>query len=487
MPDDLKPVLRRQMEIYAGFLEFTDHHVGRLLDALEELGVLEDTLVYYIIGDNGASAEGTLNGTFNEMINFNGAAALETPEFMIERLDQFGGPDSYNHYAVGWAHAMDTPYQWTKQVASHWGGTRNGTIVSWPNGFGARNEIRTQFAHVIDVAATVLDVAGLPAPTFVDGVQQAPLHGVSMRYSFDDAGADERHETQYFEMFGNRGIYHKGWTAVTKHKTPWILLGGPAIAFDDDVWELYDTEKDWSQARDLSREHPDKLHELQRLWLIEATRFDVLPLDDRAAERFLPEVAGRPTLVRGNRQLLFGGMGRLTESSVVGIKNKSHAVTAEVVVPDGGVQGVIVAQGGSIGGWSLYVKDGKPRYCYNLLGIQRFYVGGDREIPPGTHQVRMEFGYEGGGLGKGGEVTLFLDGDPVGKGTVAATAAVIFSADDTCDVGFEGGALVADDYPVPNGFTGEVNWVEIDVAESAEDVDHLLSPEERLRIAMARQ
>jgi arylsulfatase A-like enzyme len=487
MPDDLKPVLRRQMEVYAGFLEFTDHHVGRLLDALDDLEIADDTLIYYIIGDNGASAEGTLNGTFNEMINFNGAAAIETTEFLMERLDQFGGPDSYNHFAVGWAHAMDTPYQWTKQVASHWGGTRNGTIVSWPNGFGARNEIRTQFAHVIDVAATVLDVAGLPAPTFVDGVQQAPLHGISMRYSFDDADAEERHETQYFEMFGNRGIYHKGWTAVTKHKTPWILVGGPMIAFDDDVWELYDTEKDWSQARDLSKEHPDKLHELQRLWLIEATRFNVLPLDDRAAERFLPEVAGRPTLVKGNRQLLFGGMGRLSESSVVGIKNKSHAVTAEVIVPDGGVQGVIVAQGGSIGGWSLYVKDGKPRYCYNLLGVQRFYVEGDREIPPGTHQVRMEFAYEGGGLGKGGTVTLYIDGEPIGKGTVAATAAVIFSADDTCDVGFEGGALVAEDYPVPTKFTGEINWVEIDVAESAEDVDHLISPEERLRIAMARQ
>jgi arylsulfatase A-like enzyme len=487
MPEELKPVLRRQMEVYAGFLEFTDHHVGRLLDALDDLEIADDTLIYYIIGDNGASAEGTLNGTFNEMINFNGAAAIETPEFMTERLDEFGGPTSYNHFAVGWAHAMDTPYQWTKQVASHWGGTRNGTIVSWPNGFGARDEIRTQFAHVIDVAATVLDVAGLPAPTFVNGVQQAPMHGISMRYSFDDAEADERRETQYFEMFGNRGIYHKGWTAVTKHKTPWILVGGPVIAFDDDVWELYDTGKDWSQARDLSKERPDKLHELQQLWLIEATRFGVLPLDDRSAERVNPDIAGRPTLVQGNRQLLFGGMGRLTENSVINIKNKSHAVTAEVVVPDGGAQGVIVAQGGGIGGWSLYVKDGKLRYCYNLLGVQRFYVDSDREIAPGTHQVRMEFAYEGGGLGKGGEVTLFIDGEPVGKGAVAATAAMIFSADDTCDVGMEGGALVAEDYPVPNTFTGEISWVEIDVDEAAQDADHLMSPEERLRIAMARQ
>jgi arylsulfatase A-like enzyme len=487
MPDELKPVLRRQMEVYAGFLEHTDHHVGRLVDALDDLGVLGDTLVYYILGDNGASAEGTLNGTFNEMINFNGAAALETPEFMIERLEDFGGPDSYNHYAVGWAHAMDTPYQWTKQVASHWGGTRNGTIVHWPNGIRAKGEIRTQFAHVIDVAPTVLEAAGLPAPTIVNSVQQTALHGVSMAYSFDDPAAAERHETQYFEMFGNRGIYHKGWTAVTKHLTPWLLVGQESPAFDDDVWELYETSADWSQARDLSGEHPDKLHELQRLWLIEATKYNVLPLDDRGIERANPELAGRPTLIKGKRQLLFGGMGRLSENSVVNIKNKSHAVTAQVVVPDGGAEGVIVAQGGSIGGWSLYAKDGKPRYCYNLLGIQRFYVSGDHEIPPGTHQVRIEFAYDGGGLGKGGNVTLFVDGETAGEGRVEATAAMIFSADDTCDVGREGGALVADDHPEPNTFSGEVNWVEISLGEDAEDADHFISPHERVQIAMARQ
>jgi arylsulfatase len=487
MPEDLKPVLRRQMEVYAGFLEFTDHHVGRLLDAIEELGVLEDTLIYYIIGDNGASAEGTLNGTYNEMINFNGAAALETPEFMIERLDDFGGPDSYNHYAVGWAHAMCAPYQWTKQVASHWGGTRNGTIVHWPAGIKARGEIRSQFAHVIDVAPTVLEAAGLPEPAFVEGVQQKPLEGVSMAYSFDDAGAAERHTTQYFEMFCNRGIYHQGWTAVTRHGIPWVLVGGDKPAFDDDVWELYDTSADWTQCNDLSNEHPGKLSELQRLFLMEATKYNVLPLDDRVVERVLPEVAGRPALVRGDRQLLYGGMGRLSESSVVSIKNKSHAVTAEIEVPDGGAQGVIIAQGGSIGGWSLYVKEGKPRYCYNLLGIQRSYVDSDREIPTGTHQVRMEFDYAGPGLGKGGDVTLYLDGAKTGEGKVAASAAMIFSADDTCDVGREEGALVAEDYPIPNTFTGEVNWVEIDVGKAADDPDHQIDPDERIRVAMARQ
>jgi arylsulfatase A-like enzyme len=485
MPEELKPVLRRQMEVYAGFLEFTDHHVGRLLDAIEELGVLENTLVYYIIGDNGASAEGTLNGTYNEMINFNGAAALETPEFMIERLDDFGSPDSYNHYAVGWAHAMCAPYQWSKQVASHWGGTRNGTIVHWPRGIKARGEIRSLFAHVIDVAPTVLEAAGLPQPTFVNGVQQKPIEGVSMAYTFDDAGAAERHTTQYFEMFCNRGIYHEGWTAVTRHVTPWLL--GEVKPLDDDVWELYDTTSDWTQARDLAQAHPEKLAELQRLFLIEASKYNVLPLDDRRAERFIPELAGRPTLIQGDRQLLFGGMGRLSESSVVNIKNKSHAVTAEIAVPDGGAEGVLIAQGGSIGGWSLYLKDGKPRYCYNLLGIQRFYVESDSAVPAGTHQVRMEFEYAGPGLGKGGTVTLYLDGVSIGQGHVDATAPAVFSADDTCDVGVENGAFVADDYPVPNAFTGEVNWVEIDVAAAAADEDHLIDADERVRVAMARQ
>ncbi len=351
MPDDLKPVLARQMEVYAGFLEHTDHHVGRLIDSLTDLEILHDTLIYYIIGDNGASAEGTPNGCFNELIVLNGAAGLETVEFMTSRIDDFGTPAAYNHYAVGWAHAMDTPYQWTKQIASHWGGTRNGTIVHWPNGFSARDEVRSQFHHVIDVAPTVLEAAGLPEPMSVNGVQQVPLQGVSMAYSFDDAEADDRHTTQYFEMFCNRGIYHQGWTAVTRHSIPWVLAEMPA--FDDDVWELYGPD-DWTQAHDLAKEQPEKLAELQRLFLMEAGKYNVLPLDDRRFERFNADLAGRPQLVRGNSQLLFGGMGRLSENSVVVLKNKSHAVTALIEVPEAGANGVIVAQGGAFGGFSLY-------------------------------------------------------------------------------------------------------------------------------------
>ena len=272
--------------------------------------MLDDTLVYYIIGDNGASAEGTLNGSFNEMAMLNGMSGVETLEFMKSKIDLFGGPHAYNHYAVGWAHAMDTPYQWTKQVASHWGGTRNGTIVHWPKGFKAKGEMRSQFHHVIDVAPTILEAAGLPAPTVVNSVQQAPLEGFSMLYAFDDAKAAEAHETQYFEMFCNRGIYHKGWTAVTRHSTPWDA-SSPLPAFDDDVWELYDTGKDWTQAQNIAKDNPQKLRELQRLWMIEATKYSVLPLDDRRVERFNPDLAGRPQLIKGKTQILFGGMGRL--------------------------------------------------------------------------------------------------------------------------------------------------------------------------------
>ncbi|RWQ82552.1 MAG: arylsulfatase [Mesorhizobium sp.] len=488
MPEEMKPVLRRQMEVYAGFLEYADHHVGRLLDSLDQMKLTDDTLIYYIIGDNGASAEGTLIGCYNEMANFNGLAALETPQFLMERLDKLGGPDSYNHFAVGWAHAMNTPYQWTKQVASHWGGTRNGTIVHWPNGIAGKGEVRSQFHHVIDVAPTILEAAGLPQPQAVDGVAQMAIEGLSMLYSFNEAKAAERHETQYFEMFGNRGIYHKGWTAVTRHKTPWLLHGETVPAFDDDVWELYDTSKDWSQANDLAKQMPDKLHQLQRLWLIEAARYNVLPLDDNVAARFDSDLAGRPVLIKGKSQILFGGMGRLSENSVLNLKNKSHSVTAEIVVPEGGAEGVIISQGANIGGWSLYAKGGKLKYCYNLIGVQHFFAESADAIPPGSHQVRMEFAYAGGGPGKGGTVSLFINSKKVGEGAVGATAPSVFSADDGCDVGCDTGAPVSPDYgPRGNAFNGVIKGVQLAIGEDAEHADHHVSPEEALRVALARQ
>jgi arylsulfatase A-like enzyme len=485
VPEILKPVLARQMEVYAGFLEHTDHCVGRVIDALAELDVLDDTLVYYIIGDNGASAEGTPNGTFNELFSLNGAAAFETAEFMAANIDKFGTPEAYNHYAVGWALAMCTPYQWTKQVASHFGGTRNGTLVHWPNGFSAKGEVRNQFHHVIDVAKTVLEVAHLPEPTMVNGFEQQAYHGVSMAYMFNDGKAAERRETQYFEMLCNRGIYHQGWTAVTRHSIPW-LFGATLPALDDDVWELYDTTTDWTQAHDVSAEHPEKLAELQRLFLIEAVKHLVLPLDDRRVERFNSDLAGRPSAVTGNSQVLFGDMGRLTENTVLNLKNKSYSVTADIEIPDGGANGVMVAQGGAFGGWSIYLADGVPTHCYNLLGLNQVKATGSEALSPGHHQVRVEFAYDGDGLAKGGDTALYVDGVKAGSSRQEASIPMLFSGDETLDVGVDFGSSVSDDYtPETSRFTGKVNWVQLDIG--ADDHSHLITPEDRLSVALNRQ
>ena len=363
----------------------------------------------------------------------------------MERIDKFGSPEAYNHYAVGWAHALDTPYQWTKQVASHWGGTRNGTIVHWPKGIKAKGEIRSQFSHVIDVAPTVLEVAGLPEPTIVNSVQQAPMEGVSMAYSFDDAKAAERHDLQYFEMFCNRGIYHKGWSAVTRHSTPWVFTA-KLPAFDDDVWELYDGSKDWTQAHDLAKEMPEKLRELQRLWLIEATKYNVLPIDDRRIERFNADMAGRPQLIKGNSQLLFSGMGRLSENSVLVMKNKSFSITAEVEVPSKGAEGVIIHQGGAFAGMSLYTKGGKAKFAYNFLASPNFYHRRRaRQSQPVSTKCVWNLSTTAAGR-KGGNVTLYYDGKKVGEGRVEHTVPMVFSADETTDVGRDTATPVSSDY-----------------------------------------
>jgi arylsulfatase len=313
-----------------------------------------------------------------------------------------------------------------------------------------------------------------------------PLHGKSMLSSFADAEAPEHRETQYFEMFVNRGVYHKGWTAATRHSVPWVV-GAELPAIDDDVWELYAPD-DWTQSNDLASEQPEKLRELQRLFLIEATRYGVLPLDDRRVERFVPEIAGRPSLIKGNSQILFGGMKRISENSVITIKNRSHSVTAQLVVPEGGGEGVVIAQGGAFGGWAIYLHEGRPTYCYNLLGIARFKVAGTDPLDAGEHQVRMEFAYDGGGLGKGGDAALYVDGAKVGEGRVEGTMPLIFSGDETTDLGSDLGTPVSDDYAsADSAFPGKIEWVQIDVDAAAEDPDHLITPEERFRVAMARQ
>ena len=482
MPAELKPVLARQMEIYAGFLEQTDYEVGRVVDAIKDLGVLDDTLIYVIIGDNGASAEGTMNGCFNEMASLNGMPGIETSEFLLSKIDDFGTPDAYNHYAVGWAHGLCAPYQWTKQIASHWGGTRNGTIVHWPNGIADKGGLRNQFHHVIDVAPTILEAAGIPAPLSVNGIAQAPLEGVSMLGTLRDAKAPEAHIVQYFEMMGNRGIYHQGWTAVTKHRTPWET--GTPPPFDDDVWELYGPD-DWTQAHDLAAENPKKLAELQRLWLIEAVKYDVVPIDDRGFERINADLAGRPQLIRGNTQLLFDRM-RVSENCVLILKNKSYSVTANIEVPESGAEGVIITQGGSAGGWSLYAHGGKLKYCFNFFGIEHYITSADKPIPAGKHQVRMEFTYDGGGLAKGGDVALFYDGKAVGKGRVEQTQPMGYSADEACDVGSDTGSPASPDYgPTGNRFTGKIEWVQLDIGNDSHD--HLITPKDRMNLAMARQ
>ncbi|MGE5169210.1 MAG: arylsulfatase, partial [Rudaea sp.] len=485
IPAELRPVLARQMEVYAGFLEHTDHQVGRVVDALEDLGALDDTLIYYIIGDNGASAEGTLQGTFNEMVWLNGITGIETTDFLRAHIDEFGSPKAYNHYAVGWAHAMCTPYQWTKQIASHWGGTRNATIVHWPNGIKAKGELRHQFSHVIDIAPTILEAAGISEPEMVHGVTQSPMEGTSMRYSFDDATASERHDVQYFEMFGNRGIYYKGFSAITKHRTPWVPTATGAIPFDKDVWELYDGTKDWTQAHDLAKAMPEKLTELHLMFAIEAVKYNVFPLDDRLVERIDPAVSGRPVLVKGQSQLFFPGTGRVPEAAVVSIKNVSFSVTAEVTVAERAAEGVVIAQGGRFGGWSLYAKDGRAHFAYNYFGLETFCTRAETPMGAGKHQIRVEFAYDGGGPGKGGTVTLYYDGKGVGRGRIPHTQPIAFSAEETTDVGHESGSLVTADYAACNQFTGKIHWVQLDVGK--DNFSHLIKPEDRLRVVMTRQ
>ena len=486
--DDLnetqKKVYARLMETYAGFAEHTDAQVMRLMDTFDEMGLYEDTIFIYIAGDNGASAEGGLDGTFNELMALNGIP--QSLEDVLPRLDDIGGPLAFNHYPVGWAHAMNAPYQWTKQVASHFGGTRNGMALSWPKGIEAKGEIRQQFHHVIDIVPTILEAAGLPEPYMVNGVAQKPLEGVSMAYTFDEPDAEERHVTQYFEMFGNRGIYHEGWTAVTHHSTPWLKRQWPS--FDQDEWELYNTNEDWSQANDLSKEMPEKLRELQDLFLIEAAKYNVFPLDDRVYERFNAAVAGRPDLP-GNRKTMtfYPGMDTLMENTVLNIKNCSHTITAEVEISEGNNDGVIIAQGGRFAGWSLYVKDGFAKYCHNWFDVDYSYVEAAEKLPAGKVNIRYHFDFDGGQPGAGGTGTLYFNDKQVGQGRISKTVPFVFSADETMDVGGDLALPVTADYPEgeKNKFQGKINWVRIDLED--DDVSHLEADDLKYQRIMARQ
>src|SRR5262245_58349006 len=407
---DEKKLFARQMETFAGYGEYADTEIGRLIDAIGDMDQLDNTLVFYIVGDNGTSAEGSMNGLFNEYTFFNGVP--ETVQEQLKFIDEWGGPKTYPHMAAGWAVAGDTPFTWTKQVASDFGGTRNGMVVHWPARIKAKNEVRTQFHHVIDVAPTVMEACGLPEPKSVNGTVQAPIEGVSMVYTLDDATAKSRHTTQYFEMFGNRGIYADGWLALTVHKYPWS--NKPLASFADDTWELYDIRGDFALTTDVAATNPDKLKELQALFLKEAVKYTVLPLDDRMLERINAKLAGRPDLMEGRNSLtVYEGMKGMSENVFINIKNRSHTITAEVDIPERGANGVILAQGGRFGGWSLYLKDGKPTYTYNWVGTKRFSVTAQDRLPAGKVTLRFEFAYDGGGPGKGGKGSLLVNGKNV--------------------------------------------------------------------------
>ncbi|MGI9666202.1 MAG: sulfatase-like hydrolase/transferase [Acidimicrobiia bacterium] len=486
LSDDQRKVGARLMEAYAGFAEHTDHHTGRLIDALGDMGVLDDTIVMYIAGDNGASAEGGLDGAFNELKALNGVK--ETVDDILDRIDEIGTPNAFNHYPVGWAHAMNTPYQWTKQVASHWGGTRNGMVLHWPNGIDAAGEVREQFHHVIDVAPTLLEAAGLPQPYMVNGIAQKPIEGVAMNYTFNDAGADERHTTQYFEMFGNRGIYKDGWTAVTKHRTPWEMGGYTPPALDDDVWELYNTNEDWSQANDLAAEMPDKLRELQQIFVLEAAKYNVFPIDDRTGERFNAQIAGRPELQTGRTtQRFVAGMTHLMENTVLNVKNRSYTVTAQVQIPEDGADGAIIVQGGRFAGWALYVKESRLSFAYNWFESDMYHIRADSTLPAGEVTVQYQFDFDGGAPGAGGSGTLLVNGNVVAEGRIDKTVPYVFSADETMDIGKDTASPVTSDYASgdANAFTGKIDWVQIDLED--DDVSHLEDPEQTYHRILARQ
>ena len=466
-PDEQK-LFARQMEVYAGFGEYCDHEIGRLFDAIGQTGQLDNTLIFYILGDNGTSAEGGMSGMFSEMTYFNGVQ--ETVQDMLKHHDDWGGPTTYPHMAAGWAVAGDTPFMWTKQVPSNYGGSRNGMIVSWPKRIKANNQVRSQWHHVIDVAPTVLEAASLPEPKSVNGTVQEPIEGVSMLYTFDNAQAKSTHKTQYFEIFANRAIYDDGWFAGTVHKAPWERQ--PRGKLLDDKWELYDTRTDFSLVNDLAAANPVKLKEMQDLFIQEAIKYRVLPIDDRSVERVNAKLAGRPDLMGDRTSLtLSPGMDSMSENVFINIKNRSLSITADVEIPEGGANGVILAQGGRFGGWSLYLKDGKPMYCYNFVGLQEFKVAATKAVAAGKTTIRINFDYDGGGIGKGGQATILVNGEKVASGRIERTQPMIFSADETAAVGKDDATPVTADYKErDNAFTGDIFKVVVDVKPMGEAV-----------------
>jgi arylsulfatase len=482
---DHKKVFARMMEVYAAALAHADNEIGRVVDSIEALGELDNTLIIYIQGDNGASAEGSQQGLLNEMTFFNNIP--EDFSELLKHIDDLGGPMTFNHYPIGWAHAMDTPFQWTKQVASHFGGTRNGMAVSWPKGIKARGEIRPQFEHVIDILPTILDVTGITAPASVYGIQQAPIEGKSMRYAFDDAKAPSNHTTQYFEMFANRALYNDGWVAATTPTTPpWVAIADKTDPIDGYKWELYNIDEDFTESNDLAASNPEKLRELQRQFYIEAVKYDVLPLDNSKVERL--DVNNRPSNIRGMSEFTYyDGMIRIPEGSAPDLKNKSFGISAVVEIPEGGAEGMLMTQGGRFAGVGLYILDGRPVFHYNLAGVERYTVAGQDPLTPGKHVVTLDFVYDGDGVGKGGQATLTVDGKQVASEKLPQTIAYRMSLDETLDIGEDTGTPVSEDYHVPFNFTGKLEKVTINITEEQLTDEQLQKYREgRARAALAQ-
>jgi arylsulfatase A-like enzyme len=462
---DEKRLFSRQAEVFAGFLEQTDHEVGRVIAAIEDIGEMDNTLIFYIAGDNGTSAEGGFVGMYNEMTYFN--SVTEKVEDLLPLIDKWGGPETFPHMAAGWAVAFDSPFSWTKQVASDFGGTRNGMVINWPKGFKAKGELRSQFSHVIDIAPTILEATKIPEPKSVNGTVQTPIEGVSMLYTFDDAKAKDRHVTQYFEIFGNRAIYHDGWLARTLHRAPWQATKQQPLT--SDVWDLYCVDHDFSCTNNLAAEQPEKLKTMRALFMSEAEKYHVLPIDDRVIARVNPALAGRPDVMAGRTTLkLYEGMTGMLENTFINVKNLSKTITARITVPKGGAKGVLLCQGGRFGGWSLYVKDGKPAYTYNFLGLEKFTVAADEALPEGTVTVVLDFAYEGKAkeYGKGGIATLTVNGKKVAEGRIGRTQPLLFSADETADVGLDNQTPVVEGIgigPRQTRFNGKIKDITVQV------------------------
>lgn len=458
LPEDERRVYARMMEVFAAFTAHTDHEAGRVIDAIEEMGELDDTIVIYMAGDNGSSAEGGLNGLLNEMTFFN--AIPEPLDKKLAAIDTLGSDKNYNHFPAAWAWAMDTPFQWTKQIASHFGGTRNGLAISWPNGIAARGEVRDQFHHVIDLAPTLLEVIGVEAPASFNGVAQKPIEGISMAYTFADADAADRRTTQYFEMLGNQGVYHDGWMASAIRGEPWVSEP-PPVDLLNMPWELYHVEEDFSQANDLAKENPAKLDELVKLFFAEAAKYDVLPLDGRKTARL--DISNRPSLTQGRRKFTFPNLLRIPEGASPDMKHKSHTITADVTIPDGGAEGMLFTQGGRFAGFGLYVQEGKLIYHYNLAGVERYTIASDQSLPTGEVQLKAVYVTDSDEPYAPATVTLFAGETQIGSGRVGKSIPNRVTLDETLDIGFDTGTPLLDDYELPFKFSGALKSLTIEL------------------------